>query len=206
VSEEVWGMSAEQAQGAMKGAGFKNQNQSLEFKYMNREVDETGKVSYKVDGKGFTKELYERRGSYGLSQMTGNTINRLEEAYDEADKDAKAGDAKAIEIQARVRSIVETFVQRGLTGAGQQTGVDASGKPVYTPPPPAPTPSAGTAETEETTAREKTYAVVSSPGAGSVNEKVAHLAARLGLLDADGAPSGAFDEAGPGSDQKGLKP
>lgn len=69
-----WGMTDSQASGALKGAGFENQNQHLEFKYMNTD----GSVDYA----GLAKEAYERKGSYPLAQMSAHTIERLAEAYD----------------------------------------------------------------------------------------------------------------------------
>jgi len=179
-----WGMSSNQASGAMIGAGFENQNQSLEFKYMRRQTDSNDNVTgYGLDYEGFSKEMYEKRGSYALSNMSGNTINRLTEAYNN-------GDA---ETQNRLRSVAETFVHRGASGMGQQIGADGD-TPRYAPPEPGDT----TAPTDSS------YSMVSAQGPGSVNEKIAEFARVTGVLNT--APSAPFRRTGAGSDQKGQEP
>ena len=97
-----WGMTSGQAAGALKGAGFENQNLHLEFKHM----DTDGTVDYKA----LAKETYERKGSYPLAQMSAHTVKQLQNAYD-------TGDA---ETQQMVQGIAETFMTRygGAGGVG----------------------------------------------------------------------------------------
>lgn len=136
LARDGWGMNQTQASGAWIGAGFENQNQHVEYK--NTSIKDfgrrgqTGTGHMELDYEKFSKEVYEKKGSYPLSQMSAHTIGQLSRAY-------KYGDAAT---KQRVQGIAETFMQRGgggtsmygtgdeaipgmpgaLTGAGYQTG------------------------------------------------------------------------------------
>jgi hypothetical protein len=96
-----WGNSENQAGGTWIGAAFENQQAHLEYKHTNWK---TGKI--KADK--FAEEVYEKKGSYPLSQMGSNTIVQLKEAYDTGDMDTKR----------KVQAVAENFVSRYSTGGG----------------------------------------------------------------------------------------
>lgn len=98
-----WGMSDEQAGGAWIGAAFEHQNAHLEFKYTDWS---NGRL--KDTGKGFVDEVYEKRGSYPLSQMSSNTIEQLKKTYNDVTTTA--------ETRQKIAAIAETFMHE--LGAG----------------------------------------------------------------------------------------
>lgn len=98
-----WGMSGTEAGGAWIGAAFENQGQHIEYKntdfaYENGKVKGPGTLN----AAKFVNEVYEKKGSYPLAQMSGHTIEQLKNAYDAGDDTVKA----------RVREIAETFTFR----------------------------------------------------------------------------------------------
>jgi hypothetical protein len=138
-----WGMTDNQAGGAWIGAAFENQNQHLEFKH-TRFDSETGAPSLNYEA--FTNEVYEKKGSYPLAQMSAHTVEQLKKSYDNGDEATKN----------KVRSIAETFTFR--SGGGQ--GVVEEGGALI----PLQTPGGRTGEPG-----------VSAPGAAHINEVVQDL-------------------------------
>lgn len=147
-----WGLSVTQAAGNLKGAGYENQNTSLEFKHMNTD----GTVNYAA----FSKEIYEKRGSYPMGQMTAHTIEQLKTAYNEGDDTTKA----------QVKAISETFMYRGGAGgqAGEADGIPRMDRAV-----------GGEAADAEGGGRQG-FAQSSAPGAAHVAETVNELAKLTG--------------------------
>ena len=97
----AWGNNEGQARGGFIGAAFENQNQHLEFKY-------TDAMTGKLDGDKFSEEIYQKRGSYPLAQMSAHTIDQLRESH-------KNGDANT---KRKVEAIAETFMTRYGGGGG----------------------------------------------------------------------------------------
>lgn len=118
-SEGGWGMSEQQAGGAWIGAAFANQNNNLQYKYVRQNRD--GSVGF--DHEGFVQEVYEKRNSYGMSNMDATTIQRLTEAAD-----------KGTVPQEQLVAIAQTMQDR-LSGARsgatsiQPTGADGAAEP-----------------------------------------------------------------------------
>lgn len=110
-----WGMNNQQAGGAWIGAAFEHQNKHLEYKYTNWQNGEfkgaVAEGAASTGAKGFVDEVYEQRGNYGMSQMSSNTIRRLQTAYHEAER---AGD---IDTKQKIAAIAETGMHE-LGGAG----------------------------------------------------------------------------------------
>lgn len=169
-----WGMSDNQAGGAWIGAAFENQNQHLEYKYTDWQ---SGTMTAKK-ASDFATEVYEKRGSYQMSQMGANTIDSLKLAYDTA---AQEGD---FETQKKVQAVAETFMQRG-----GGTGVAA-------------------VEGETPIMREqapggqnidnRTFYQTGAPGAAHVAENVRRLAEHVGVYQADlGSPRTSSDKPNP---------
>lgn len=154
---DAWGMSANQRAGTLKGAGFENQNTHLEFKHMNSD----GFLNYD----NFTKEMYEKKGSYPLAQMSAHTIDQLTAAYDDPNATA--------ERRERLRAVAETFVQRGGMMPGMQpAGEDNAPIPIGPPPTPGSPEAAAMAD----------RAAIYSSGAGHVNEAVTNFARVTGVI------------------------
>jgi hypothetical protein len=107
-----WGMSDGQAQGALTGAAFANQNQHVELKY----TDLHGQLN---NAHGFVDEIYNNRGSYQMSQMNSHTIEQLKNAHTEA---VRTGD---VDQQEKVEAIAESFMHS--TGV---SSVDDDGTPI----------------------------------------------------------------------------
>lgn len=95
-----WGMTKGEAYGAWIGSAFANQNSSLQYKYMNKDL--TGGNHF--DHAGFVNEVFEKRGSYDMSRMDATSIRRLEEAWD------NPGTSSAQKDQ--LRAIAQTMDQR----------------------------------------------------------------------------------------------
>lgn len=106
-----WGMSQNQATGALTGAGFENQNQHLEFKHMNLD----GSLRYDA----FAQEAYEKKGSYPLAQMSAHTIEQLRRAHRYGNDETKR----------RVEAVAETFMSRFGGGSGV-AALDDDGNPI----------------------------------------------------------------------------
>lgn len=157
LARDSWGLSDYTAKGMLKGAGFENQNQHLEFKHM--------RLDGSIDYDAFTQEMYEKKGSYPLSQMSAHTVERLREAYASADTSTEEGRKRS----EQVRDIAETFVQRG--GARAPGMVDVDGAPT-----PAMSPSDGPVLSGPQ---------VYSSGSASVNQAVAALAFDTGVLTSE---------------------
>lgn len=148
---DAWGMTKTQRAGALKGAGFENQGTHLEFKHMNSD----GMLNYD----DFTKEMYEKKGSYPLANMSAHTINQLSAAYDDASINGNT------ERMNQLKSISETFVQRGSMPGAMPTGQDGELQPT----------GAGAFTGER-------GAQIYSAGAGHVNEEVYNFATKTGVL------------------------
>jgi hypothetical protein len=156
-----WGMSSNQATGAWIGSAFENQNQHLEYKNMRMNAD-TGKMEMSNSGyKSFVNEIYEKRGSYNMSQMGSNTFRELEEAYTTA---KGSGDTQTA---TRVQAIAETFMSRygGAQGGGGVAHVTDDGVPI-----PAGGGGGGTGGYQS-----------SAQGAAHVSERVRQLAVKTGV-------------------------
>lgn len=109
LATNAWGLGENQAGGAWIGAAFENQNQHIEYKNTDFDKKDGRLVGPgKLNAKKFATEVYEKKGSYPLSQMSAHTIDQLKAAYDSGDP----------EVQKQVQSIAETFVMRG--GGGLQ--------------------------------------------------------------------------------------
>jgi hypothetical protein len=109
------GMSESEAMGAWIGAGFENQNQHLQFKNTGWGKDAQGRSTINQAGNAgqlnagkFVDELYEKKGTYQISQMSSNTIDQLMNAYDNGDLDTKE----------KVSAIAENFMHEMGTGGG----------------------------------------------------------------------------------------
>lgn len=160
-----WGLSERQAGGNWIGAAFENQNTNLEYKYTDWKNGDT-------DAGKLADEIYEKKGSYPLSQMHAHTIEQLTNGHKEIrDKEARGETLteREQETKKKIAAISETFVQRYATGAGV-AGMEGE-TPVMGPPTPP-----GVVDPGSTTAR-----TVSS-GAGAVNEAVNELAHETGRI------------------------
>lgn len=170
-----WGMTENQATGAWIGAGFENQNQHLEFKNSKLDLKQKPNGTYggaTLDYAKFTDEVYEKKGSYPLAQMSGHTFEQLRHAY------TKAQSSGDVATQDKLRAIAETFVQRGASG-GQQIGQTGTGNnqiPIQGPT----TVTGGTG-----TPVAQTY----GSGSAHVNEEIRRFANLTGVYDGtDPAP------------------
>ncbi len=157
LAKDAWGMTDTEAGGAWIGSAFENQNQHLEYKYTDWS---TGALK----DSGFVNEIYEKRGSYPLSQMSAHTIQQLSSAYDAAER---TGDTVTM---GRVREITETFMMRG----GGIQGMEGEGE------------TARPVQAQGGISREP---VVSAPGSAHVNQAVQGLARHIGLLPNAPAPT-----------------
>jgi hypothetical protein len=150
-----WGMADGEARGAWVGAAFENQNQHLEFKYTNWA---NGQMNAQ-QAAGFVEEIYQKRGSYPLSQMHADTIKRLQEAHDIGDDDTKR----------KVQAVAETFMSRGGGGVS-------------------PTQRGDDGEVTQPGQVYRGGNQVMAQGAGHLNERVRELAVHVGVY-ADLDPS-----------------
>ena len=109
VAKGSWGMSDNEAAGSWIGAAFENQQQHLELKKTNWQ---TGNMS-EAKSKEFVEEVYEKKGSYPMAQMSSHTIKQLQNTY------AQAQTSGDVDTQTKIRAIAETFVSRyGSAGGG----------------------------------------------------------------------------------------
>jgi hypothetical protein len=155
-----WGMNTNQANGALIGAGFENQNQHLEFKNTTLDANNST-AALTLNGKKLATEAYEKKGSYPLSQMSAHTFKQLGAAHAEAKRN---GDT---ETMRKVESVAETFMSRFGGSSGVQ--LDASGSPIAA----APTGAGGVAGAPQ-------YQT-NAPGAGHVAEAARQLAVDVGV-------------------------
>lgn len=116
LAKDQWNQTDTQAGGSWIGAAFENQNQHVEFKNTDLDFE---KRTATLNAAKFSKELYEKKGSYQLSQMSAHTFKRMKEAYDVGDDATKQ----------RIQAVAETFMQRGGAGGGVVT-VDDQGQPI----------------------------------------------------------------------------
>lgn len=167
LAKEQFGMSDNQAAGAWIGAGFENQNQHLEFKNTNMDFEKDSSGNYKagvLNVPKFISEVYEKKGSYPLSQMSAHTIEQLGNAYDQGDAATKN----------KVKEIVDTFVMRG--GIQGMAGDGDNQVPIVGPQPAGPI---GRGDSRD---------IVSAPGAASVNKQIKDLHARIQGGGGNGGP------------------
>ncbi len=157
VAQGSWGMTDRQAGGAWIGAAFENQNQHLEYKGTDWR---TGQVGGGGAGR-FVDEIYEKKGSYPLAQMSSNTVEQLKVAHREA---VRTGD---VDRQNKIRAITETFMHEYGSGGVPGAPPDEGGETA---------PGAG--------GRRQ----ASTPGAAHVAERVRELAVMTGVYAA--APTG----------------
>lgn len=172
LAKEQWKMSDTQAGSAWIGAGFENQNQHIEYKNTDHNYAQDSSGNYQagtINASKFANELYEKKGSYQLSQMSAHTMEKMREAYDSGDEDTKR----------KIQSVAETFMSRYGSGSGGSIPVD-DGPPVMTP---GPGGAAGRASYQ-----------TNSQGAGHVAEEVRKLAVHVGVYG-DQNP-GTYTESG----------
>lgn len=162
VAKDTWGMSDNAAAGAWIGAAFENQNQNLQFKHTS--WDGGGGPMGLNQAQKYISEVYEKKGSYPLSQMSSQSIQKLKEAHSIV---SGAGD---INSRRRAQSIAETFMHE--LGGGGQIGVGPNDEPVN-----APGGGAG-------------RRMVSTPGAAHVAERVREFAEQAGARI--GEPTGEY--------------
>jgi hypothetical protein len=134
LAKDQWGMTDRQAGGAWIGAGFENQNQHLEYK----------NTSWKGqrDGSKLVQEMYEKKGSYPLSQMSAHTITALREEHNDAARTISSLETmkntsgaplnaadqqrydKAVEKIQMTESIARTFQTRQRMSEGQKMATE----------------------------------------------------------------------------------
>ena len=165
----AWGMTQEQAQGAWIGSGFENQNTHLALKNTKLKYEDGKLVGTELKGGGadLLNEMYEKKGSYPLSQMSGHTIDQATVAAQNA-KDVLASetstDAEKAAAQTnldKAKSVAETFMHN-MGGSRNEDG--------------APVEPGGTQPTAGTR-------TVNANGAGAVNEAVYRLANVTGVVN-----------------------
>lgn len=123
LAKDAWGQSKSRAASTWIGSSFGNQNLHLEYKGMK--MTDNGMM---LDDKGrdsFVNELYERRGSYNVAQMTSNTIKEISDTYkadtallssinqvpvEQQTQEQKAVLKKTRERMDKVRAVAETFM------------------------------------------------------------------------------------------------
>ncbi len=165
------GMTDQQATGAWIGAAFENQDKHLEFKYTDWQ---TGQLK---DPQGLLSEIYEKRGSYNMSQMHAKTIDSIILANRDAGNVLRDNSATqeqkdtAAATQSKAASIAETFMSR-YGGAGHFAG-EVGESPV---------------ERDATGGRAPSYQS-NAQGSAHVAERVRQLAAETGVYrDRDNDP------------------
>lgn len=112
---EDWNLSDREAKGMWTGSAYANQNNRLEWKYMSwNDGANNGAGGMVFDSAGFATEVYEKRGSYQLSQMGATTINALRQEHKSA-QEAQARATTPMEQQQaaerlhRIESIADTL-------------------------------------------------------------------------------------------------
>lgn len=173
-----WGMSSSQAAGALKGAGFENQAQHLEFKHM--------KTDGTMDYKAFAEEAFEKKGTYALSQMSGHTIDQLEAAY----AWGVANNDQAVIDQ--VQGVAQTFVSTSPLGGGVGQ-IDDQGQVQIDP-------AQAQAQAQAQAAAvggdvPKDYVQVNAPAPGAVAQRVRQFAINVGVY-----------QTPPGKDERSIGP
>lgn len=171
-----WGMTENQARGALIGAGFENQNTHLEFKHMDLDGN--------VNGAKLAEEAYEKKGNYALSQMSAHTFKQLGVAHAAA---KRSGDTATMQ---KIESVAETFMSRyGGGGASRIANVTDDGQPIAAPDPAALASAAQAqaagraltpAEQQAQYLQQQNYQVNSS-GSGHVAEAARQLAVDVGV-------------------------
>lgn len=129
-----WDMTDKEAGGAWIGAAFQNQNEHLEYKSMSVN-GAGGNRSMGFNGAKLAEEIFERKGTYPLSQLSGGSIEQLRFAHSEAkrvasDTSATAedrGNANATLIH--MRGIAENLVSRGSAGGVGAVNVGTADAP-----------------------------------------------------------------------------
>jgi len=177
LAKGTWGMTDTEAGGAWIGSAFENQNQHIEFKNMSWE---DGSLS--GNGTKMVDELYEKKGSYQLSQMSSHTIVQLQRAYRMAEE---AGDE---DTMSKIKSITETFVHDvGLGAPGGVAGMEGKGDAAVPITGPMLEPTVAGVPAEPGTPRPR---MASTPGPGHVAERVRELAEMTRVIYT--APSGEY--------------
>ncbi len=194
-----WGLNDQQAGGVWVGAGFERQNEHLEFKHSDWKTGQLSRVSGTqgtdaagnvvqasgMRGAGLVEEAYQKKGSYTMAQMGANTIQQLKQAHSSADLVINGRDesgnsvnysaaqiAQARQQQDKIKAISETFVHdMSSGGAGGVVGMAGANSAVPVTAGPGGTPGAS-------------GRMVSSPGAGAVNERAFELAVMTGTINA----------------------
>lgn len=123
-----WGNTDNQAAGSWVGATFQNQNQHLALKHTDWKTGSFVDSNGKSKSEGFVDEIYEKKGSYPLAQMSSFTIEKLKQAYAASSNDDE---------KKKIAAIAETFMhemssggQIGVAGEGDnQTRVEIPGTP-----------------------------------------------------------------------------
>jgi len=165
LARDGWGMNRTQADGAWIGSGFENQNLHVEYKntriadWGRRNVAGSGHMA--LNAETFSTEVYEKKGSYPLSQMSSHTIEQLINAYH------RAGATGDTATQQRIQGIAETFMQRGggtTTLSPTGTGADDAPRP-----------------SQQGVPTGSGYYQTGAQGAASVNEAVRRLAVETGV-------------------------
>lgn len=147
LAKDQWGMTDTQAAGAWMGAGFENQGQHIEYKNTSWRGQ--------LDGKKLASEVYQKKGSYPLSQMSAHTIDQLGVAHANA---VVIGDTKT---EHEIAAIAETFMARGGSGI---MGMDPDGNPIQ--------------------GQGGGGVMTNTPGAAAVAESVRKLAVQTGVYQA----------------------
>lgn len=156
-----WGMTDQQAGGAWQGAAFEHQNDHLEYKYTDWK---TGAIEGDNATK-FVNEVYEKKGSYAMSQNGSNTIKALQDVY------ASSSD---IDTRQKIAGIAETFTHDIGAGSTMVTPTEGENVRVET------TPGMGGARGRQT----------STQGAAHIAERANELAHMTGVIQAE--PTGQY--------------
>lgn len=173
LATKAWGQSDSRATSTWIGSSFGNQNLHLEYK--NMRMGSSGAMELNdVGRKSFVNELYERRGSYNVAQMTSNTIEELKNSYVSAQARAASGDLEALDQSQKIAAIAETFMHEAGMGGGV-VGMTGDGSvPV----------------TSDPSSRRQ----ASTPGSAHTSERVRELAELTRVLGA--SPAGLYTDPG----------
>lgn len=166
VAKGAWNMTDSEAGGAWIGAAFDNQGQNLQFKHTS--WNSGGAPMELGQAQKYISEVYEKKGSYPLSQMSSQSIQKLKEAHSVV-SGANGGTIDPNSM-ARAQSIAGTFMHE--LGGGGQIGVGPNDEPVN---------AAGGGSGRR---------MVSTPGAAHVAERVREFAEQTGARI--GEPSGTY--------------
>lgn len=158
-----WGNTGNQAGGSWVGASFQNQNQHLAYKHTNWDTGSFIDSNGKSRSEGFVDEIYEKKGSYPLAQMSSFTIEKLKQAYAASSNDDE---------KKKIAAIAETFMHE--MSSGGQIGVTEgdNSQPIINP--------------DGTPGRRQ----AGSAGSAHVAERVRELAVMAGVYGA--GPSGYY--------------